>query len=142
MILALLLDTNPAFDLPPTSSDAPAAPRVAAPAGLTVAIAETVLAAGDTATALVGVTGYPAPTLTYQWTLDGADVDRQAGPVFAGVPAGVLRVRVTATNSEGVAGPVTSAPVTVSAAASTALLLSTDAPFLLSNDDPLILEAA
>jgi len=89
----------------------------AAPSGLTVTIAEASLGFGDTATASVSVSGTPAPTLAYQWTLDGVDAEGQTGPTFEGVPVGALRVRVTATNSEGVAGPVTSLPVTVTALA-------------------------
>ena len=85
----------------------------AAPSGLTASIAEASLNFGDTATANVSVSGNPAPTLTYQWTLDGADVAGQTGSTFEGVPAGTLRVRVTAMNSEGAVGPVTSGPVTV-----------------------------
>lgn len=88
-----------------------------APSALTVSIAEASLAFGDTATASVSVSGYPAPTLAYQWTIDGVDVDGQTNATFEGVPAGALRVRVTASNSEGSAGPVTSAPVTVAALA-------------------------
>ena len=97
-------------------------PLPAAPYGLTVAIAEASLAVGDTATANVSVSGNPAPTLTYQWTLDNVDIGGATGAAYATAAAGALRVRVTATNSEGVAGPVTSAPVTVEAALAGAAL--------------------
>ena len=89
----------------------------AAPSGLTVAIAEASLVVGDTATASVSVSGNPAPTLAYQWTLDGVDIGGATGAAYVTTAAGALRVRVTATNSEGVAGPVTSAPVTIAKAA-------------------------
>jgi len=87
-------------------------PAPSAPSGLIVTIAEASLAVGDTATANVSVSGTPAPTLAYQWTLDGVDIGGATGATYVTTAAGALRVRVTATNSEGVAGPVTSAPVT------------------------------
>jgi len=95
---------------------------LAAPSGLTGAIAEASRAVGDTATAIVSVSGNPAPTLAYQWTLDNVDIGGATGAAYATTAAGALRVRVTATNSEGVAGPVTSAPVTVEAALAGAAL--------------------
>jgi len=94
----------------------------AAPSGLTVSIAEASLVVGDSATASVSVSGNPAPTLAYQWTLDNVDIGGATGATYATAAAGALRVRVTATNSEGVAGPVTSAPVTVEAALAGAAL--------------------
>ena len=93
-----------------------------APSILSVAISPASLAVGDTATANVSVSGNPAPTLTYQWTLDGVDIGGATGAAHVTTAAGALRVRATATNSEGVAGPVTSAPVTVEAALAGAAL--------------------
>lgn len=90
-------------------------PPASAPSSLAVTIAESALVFGDAANAAPSVLGYPTPAIAYQWTLDGVDIDGQTDQVLDGVPVGALRVRVTATNSEGSAGPVTSAPVTVSA---------------------------
>jgi len=100
-----------------TGAGAPPPAAPAAPSGLTVSIAETSLAVGDTATASVSVSGTPAPTLAYQWAIDGVDISGATGATYATAAAGALRVRVTATNSEGVVGPVTSAPVTVTVTA-------------------------
>lgn len=117
MMLALNLNMNSALVRSSAPSGAPTAARFVAPSALAVSIAEASLAFGDTATASVSVSGYPTPDLAYQWTLDAVDVDGQTNATFEGVPAGALRVRVTATNDEGSAGPTTSAPVTVAALA-------------------------
>lgn len=64
------------------------------------------------------VTGIPAPTSTYQWSINGVDIPGATGQSYtpvAGDATKALRVRQIASNSEGSAN-ATSDPVTVTAA--------------------------
>ena len=64
-------------------------------------------------------TGYPAPTLTRQWTLDGVDIAGANGATYApaaGSDGKALRLRLTATNENGSVSS-TSDPATIQAAA-------------------------
>lgn len=58
---------------------------------------------GSTLTANVGVTGYPTPSLTYQWKRDGGDISGATSSTYEAVEADDgtdLTVTVTATNTE------------------------------------------
>lgn len=71
---------------------------------------------GETLTAEVGVTGYPTPSLTYQWKRDGVDISGATSSTYTAVEADDgtdLTVTVTATNSEG-SDNATSAAVSIS----------------------------
>ncbi len=75
---------------------------------------------GSTLTANVGVTGYPTPSLTYQWKRDGVDISGATSSDYTAVEADDgtdLTVTVTATNTEG-SDSATSAAVSISAAVS------------------------
>lgn len=119
----------------PTIGILAAKSNLQAPSGLTVSIAEASLTAGATATAVVTLAqpGVPKATVTYQWTLNGIDIPGASGAAHVTVEAGVLAVRAGAVNPIGLIDPVTSAPVTVSPAAT--------APSPLGVDDWLLADA-
>jgi PKD repeat protein len=70
----------------------------------------------DVFTAVAEASGVPAPTLGYQWALDGIAIGGATEASYIAVTRGNLSVRVTARNSEG-ADSVESAPVAVEPAA-------------------------
>lgn len=75
---------------------------------------------GSTLTASVGVTGYPTPSLTYQWKRDGGNISGATSSTYTAVEADDgtdLTVTVTATNTED-SDSDTSAAVAISAAVS------------------------
>lgn len=76
------------------------------------------------------VSGYPTPTRTIQWTLDGANIGGATASTYtpvSGDAAHALRVVETWTNSSG-SVVATSAPITVIAAGASSLALTWNLP--------------
>ena len=96
-------------------------PTPAAPTVSNATISPSSGTIGDTFTASATVTGYPTPTRTYVWELDGTPIVGATASTYQAENAGSLTVVVSATNSEG--GPVSdeSDPVTVSEAPSSGI---------------------
>jgi PKD repeat protein len=91
-------------------------PALAAPAISEARIAPETGAVEDVFTAVAEASGVPAPTLGYQWALDGIAIGGATEASYIAVARGNLNVRVTARNSEG-ADSVESDPVAVEPAA-------------------------
>jgi PKD repeat protein len=73
----------------------------AAPTVITVEILPSGGLIGDVFTAVADVIGSPAPALSYQWLIDGNVISGATGASHAPATAGLLAVRVTATNAAG-----------------------------------------
>ncbi len=91
-------------------------PALAAPAITEARISPETGAVEDVFTAVAEATGVPAPTLSYQWALDGVAIGGATEANYIAVARGKLSVRVTARSSEG-SNSVESAPVAVEPAA-------------------------
>ncbi len=72
-----------------------------APTVITVDILPSGGLIGDAYTAVAEVAGSPEPALSYQWLLDGNIVAGATGGSYTPATAGLLTVRVTATNAAG-----------------------------------------
>lgn len=91
-------------------------PALTAPAITEARIAPEIGAVDDVFTVIAEAAGVPAPTLSYQWVLDGIAIGGATEASYIAVARGKLSVRVTARNSEG-ADTVESDPVAVELAA-------------------------
>jgi PKD repeat protein len=91
-------------------------PALAAPAITEARISPVTGAVEDVFTAVAEATGVPAPTLSYQWALDGIAIGGATEANYIAVARGKLSVRITARNSEG-ADSIESDPVAVETAA-------------------------
>lgn len=80
---------------------------------------------GDTFSAEALVTGDPAPTLAYQWLIDGTEIAGATGETHAPLSTGQLAVRVTASNELGSAS-ASSDGVVVEAALAPPVVTSAD----------------
>lgn len=81
--------------------------------GLTITSAGTVGRKGDVQTASFSVTGLPAPTIAYQWKVDGAAIGGATSASYTPTQeSGTLTVTVTATNTAG-ADSKTSSGITI-----------------------------
>ena len=85
------------------SAIAPVGPALAAPVVANVSIAPPTGRVGDTFAAAADASGTPAPTLSYRWFLDGAEVAGATGASYVADAVGALSLEVTASNSEGAA---------------------------------------
>ena len=85
------------------SAIAPVGPALAAPVVANVSISPPTGRVGDTFAAAADVSGTPAPTLSYRWFLDGAEVAGATGASYVADAVGALSLEVTASNSEGAA---------------------------------------
>jgi hypothetical protein len=91
-------------------------PALAAPEITEARIAPEIGAVDDVFTVIAEAAGVPAPSLTYQWALDGIAIGGATEASYIAIARGKLSVRVTARNSEG-ADTVESDPVAVEPAA-------------------------
>jgi hypothetical protein len=76
-------------------------PALSAPAVTEAAISPDAGTTGDQLTAIAAATGTPTPELKYQWLLDGVAIPGATEPSYVSLAPGSMRVRITATNTEG-----------------------------------------